>query len=102
MKCVLAMLFAAAFAVRPLPRADGPLEPSIQNEVDHALDRAAAWLGRHADTNALSQDDLFKTNGLPRERIALRLVSTQRGAGWWLTPTNAAPTKLAVEILKGL
>ena len=32
------MLFAAAFAVRPLPRADGPLEPSIQNEVDHALD----------------------------------------------------------------
>lgn len=102
MKCVLAMLFAAAFAVRPLPRADGPLEPSIQNEVDHALDRAAAWLGRHADTNALPQGDLFKTNGLPRERIALRLVSAQRGAGWWLTPTNAAPTKLAVEILKGL
>ncbi len=102
MKCVLAMLFAAAFAVRPLPRADGPLEPSIQNEVDHALDRAAAWLGRHADTNAFPQDDLFKTNGLPRERIALRLVSAQRGAGWWLTPTNAAPTKLAVEILKGL
>ena len=102
MKCVLAMLFAAAFAVRPLPRADGPLEPSIQNEVDHALDRAAAWLGRHADTNALPQDDLFKTNGLPRERIALRLVPAQRGAGWWLTPTNAAPTKLAVEILKGL
>ena len=102
MKCVLAMLFAAAFAVRPLPRADGPLEPSIQNEVDHALDRAAAWLGRHADTNALPQDDLFKTNGLPREQIALRLVSAQRGAGWWLTPTNAAPTKLAVEILKGL
>ena len=102
MKCVLAMLFAAAFAVRPLPRADGPLEPSIQNEVDHALDRAAAWLGRHADTNALPQYDLFKTNGLPRERIALRLVSAQRGAGWWLTPTNAAPTKLAVEILKGL
>ena len=96
------MLFAAAFAVRPLPRADGPLEPSIQNEVDHALDRAAAWLGRHADTTALPQDDLFKTNGLPRERIALRLVSAQRGAGWWLTPTNAAPTKLAVEILKGL
>ena len=102
MKCVLAMLFAAAFAVRPLPRADGPLEPSIQNEVDHALDRAAAWLGRHADTNALPQDDLFKTNGLPRERISLRPVSAQRGAGWGLTPTNAAPPKPPVEILKGL
>ncbi len=102
MKSVLAMLLAAAFAVRPLPREDGPLEPSVQNEVDHALDRAAAWLGRHADTNALPQDDIFKTNGLPSGRIALRLVSSQRGEGWWLTPTNAAPTKLAVEILKGL
>lgn len=96
------MLFAATFEVRPLPQEDGPLEPSIQNEVDHALDRAAAWLGRHADTNALPQDDIFQTNGLPRARIAVRLISAQRGEGWWLTPTNAAPTKRAVEILKGL
>ena len=96
------MLFAATFAVRPLPQEDGPLEPSVQNEVDHALDRAEAWLGRHADTNALPQGDFFKTNGMPRAQIALQLVSGQRGEGWWATPTNAAPTRLAVEILKGL
>ena len=33
-----AMVFAAAFSVQPLPQADGPLEPSVQNEVDHAID----------------------------------------------------------------
>ena len=102
MKCVLAMLFAAAFGVRPLPQADGPLEPSVQNEVDHAVDLAEAWLKDHSDTNALPRGDFFKTNGLPREAIALRLISAQRGGGWWTTPTNGAPTRLAVEILKGL
>lgn len=97
------MLFAAAFAVRPLPQADDPLEPSLQNEVDHALARAAAWLAaRPAETNAPPQGDFFKTNALPRAQIALRLVSAQRGEGWWAMPTNAAPTRLAVEILKGL
>ncbi len=103
MKTVLATLLAAAFAVRPLPQAEDPLEPSVQNEVDHALDRAEAWLAsRAAETNAPPRGDLFRTNGLSRARIALRLVSLQRGEGWWLTPTNAAPTRLAVEILKGL
>lgn len=102
MKFVLAMLFAATIGVRPMPQADGPLEPSVQNEVDHAVDLAEAWLARHSDTNAVPRDDLFKTNGLPRERIALKLISAQRGEGWWMMSTNAAPTKLAVEILKGL
>ena len=102
MKFVLAMLFAATIGVRPMPRPEGPLEPSVQNEVDHAVDLAEAWLARHSDTNAVLRDDLFKTNGLSREKIALRLISSQRGEGWWTTPTNAAPTKLALEILKGL
>ena len=102
MKFVFAMLFAAAFGVRPMPRAAGPLEPSVQNEVDHAVSLAEAWLAtRQTDTNAVS-GDLFRTNGLAREAIALRLVSLQRGGGWWLVHTNAAPTRLAVEILKGL
>lgn len=102
MKFVFAMLFAVTVGVRPMPRPDGPLEPSVQNEVDHAVDLAEAWLGRQDDTNAVPRDDFFKTNGLPREKIALRLISAQRGEGWWSTPTNAAPTRLAVEILKGL
>ena len=102
MKFVFAMLFAVTIGVRPMPRLDGPLEPSVQNEVDHAVDLAEAWLTRHSDTNAVPRDDHFETNGLSREKIALRLISTQRGEGWWSTPTNAAPTRLAVEILKGL
>ena len=102
MKFVLAMLFAATFGVRPMPRTDGPLEPSVRNEVDHAVDLAEAWLaGRPAETNAVT-GDLFRTNGLAREAVALKLVSLQRGGGWWCFPTNTAPTRLAVEILKGL
>ncbi len=96
------MLFAAAFGACPTPGAEAPLEPSVQNEVDHAVDLAEAWLAtRQADTNAVS-GDLFRTNGLTREATALRLVGLQRGGGWWVTPTNAAPTRLAVGILKGL
>ena len=48
------------------------------------------------------QGDLFATNGLTRERIAIKLISSQRAGGWWLMETNAAPTRLAIEILKGL
>ena len=48
------------------------------------------------------QGDLFATNGLTRERIAVKLISSQRAGGWWLMETNAAPTRLAIEILKGL
>ena len=101
MKSVLAMLFAATFAVQPLPQEEGPLEPSIQNEVDHALSIGETWLSAHATTNVVSCD-LFRTNGLTREKIALKLISSQRGEGYWLTPTNPAPTRLAVSILKSL
>lgn len=107
MKTIFAMpiaLLAATFSVRPLPQEEGPLEPSIQNEVDHAIDRAAVWLAKQpATTNRVETcGDLFATNGLTREKIALKLISCQKGEGWWVTTTNALPTRLAVEILKGL
>ena len=104
MKFVFATLFAAVFGVRPMPSPDGALEPSVQNEVDHAVGLAETWLEtRRSDTNAVPAEcDLFRTNGLTREAVALRLVRLQRGEGWWLAPTNAAPTRLAVRILKGL
>ncbi len=100
-------LVAATFNVRPMPQEDGPLEPSIQNEVDHAVDRGEAWLAKRRfpppSTNRVETvRDLFATNGLTREKIALKLISGQKGEGWWTTPTNAAPTRLAIEILKGL
>ena len=37
MKSGLAILFAASLSIQPLPQPDGPLEPSVQNEVDHAV-----------------------------------------------------------------
>lgn len=97
-------LLAAVFALRALPQDEAPLEPSVQNEVDHALSRAERWLARQArrDGDVLPQDDLFGTNGLSRAEIALALVSSQRGEGWWVTPTNTVPTRTAVHILKGL
>ena len=129
------MVFAAAFSVQPLPQADGPLEPSVQNEVDHAIDMGERWLdknfkdvGRGAssvcpqsrgtraptgqpqgckdlkDVKDLKDLTLALglTNGQTRTEIALRLISSQKGGGWWLVETNAAPTRLAVKILKGL
>ena len=97
-------LLAAVFALRALPQDEAPLEPSVQNEVDHAVARAERWLARQArrDGDVLPQEDLFGTNGLSRAEIALALVSSQRGEGWWVTPTNTVPTRTAVHILKGL
>ena len=129
MKSILTILFVAAalmalaatFGVRQIARPDGPLEPSVQNEVDHAVARAEAWLAKEwpaagtrdacpyrgddstAGTNALAAArDVFGTNGLCAADMAIKLISSQKGGGWWITPTNAAPTRLAVEILKGL
>ncbi len=107
MKSGLAILIAAVLGIQPLPQPDGPLEPSVQNEVDHAVALGERWLaarapaGGFAVTNAPA-GDLFSTNGLTRERIAVKLISSQRAGGWWLMETNAAPTRLAIQILKGL
>jgi len=98
------MLFAATFGVQPLPQPDGPLEPSVRNEVDHAVALGEQWLAAHAPKSGacVPFGDLFATNGLTRERIAIKLVSSQRAEGWWLVETNASPTRLALDILKGL
>ena len=75
-----AALLAVAITAHPLANAD-VLEPSVQNEVDHAIARAptnappaAAW--RPA------------TNGLSRTAVAIRLVSAQRADGRWFDGTN--------------
>ena len=116
MKSGLAILFAASLGVQPLPQPDGPLEPSVQNEVDHAVALGERWLAAHGNAARSAsapyqaavagrppcQGDLFSTNGLTRDRIAIKLISSQRAGGWWLVETNAAPTRLALDILKGL
>lgn len=85
----------AAFLAQPLVSED-VLEPSVANEVDHALGRAP--------TNASPitvKGDLLGTNGLTKTKIALKLVSSQNSAGRWVVGTNDV-TRLAVEILESL
>lgn len=106
------MRFAAPFiAVAALyaPPAVSPdvLEPSVRNEVDHAIDMAptnlACAASRAVSTNgvALAAADIFGTNGLSRTEIAIKLVSEQKSDGRWLYGTNDV-TSAAVEILKSL
>lgn len=74
------------------------LEPSVQNEVDHARARAAAsatnaWTAAMADFARQ-----YETNGLTATDAAIRLVSAQRSDGRWLAGTNDV-TAAAVRLL---
>ena len=93
---VLASVLATTIVAHVI---NGPetLEPSVLNEVEHALAAAPA------ETNAVSETtgDVFATNGLPASAVAIRLVSLQRGDGRWLVNgTNF--TAEAVRILESV
>lgn len=97
------ILLAAALVAQPIV-SDDILEPSVRNEVDHALGLAARHLAA-ADvsaTNAVAEVSLpFPTNGLSATEIAIRLVSSQRADGGWLAGTNDV-TRMVVELLESL
>jgi hypothetical protein len=81
---------------------DDVLEPSVRNEVEHAISAAE----RHgAATNAFSCVSAFReaypTGGMSRSAVALKLVSAQRSDGRWLAGTNDV-TASALEVLKSL
>lgn len=99
------LIFAALITVQLLADED-VLEPSIQNEVDHALAIAPAVtnLAPCVVSNLLktaSNGDFFATNELSRTALAIRLVSTQRRDGRWFIGTNDV-TFAALEILRSL
>lgn len=89
------LFIAAVLTAHPLANED-VLEPSIYNEVDHALSRAP--------TNAPPTTLLpFATNDLSKTQLAIRLVSSQGSDGRWLVGTNDVTTsaiKLLKEIIK--
>ena len=88
-----ALAFAAVITAQPLVNED-VLEPSVRNEVRHAL--------QVAPTNALPATMLpTPTNGLNRTQVAIGLVSAQKGDGRWFVGTNDV-TSAAVELLKEL
>ena len=88
-----ALALAAVLTAQPLVNED-VLEPSVCNEVRHAL--------AVAPTNAPAATALpIATNGLNRTQIAIGLVSAQKGDGRWLVGTNDV-TSAATAVLKEL
>ena len=88
-----ALVLAVSITAQPLVNED-VLEPSIRNEVRHALSLAP--------TNALAATvPPAWTNGQNRTQVAIRLVSAQRADGRWLVGTNDV-TSAAVKTLKEL
>ena len=85
---------------------DDVLEPSVRNEVDHALDLVPTNMVKFVDYPAdfkafCTTNDFFGTNGLTRTDIAIKLISNQKSGGRWNYGTNDV-TAVAVEVLKGL
>jgi len=102
---ILPLALSAVITAQPLVDAD-VLEPSVQNEVDHALSLVPTNVVSFADAPEpirlfCTTNDLFGTNGATRTDIAIRLVSAQRSDGRWLCGTNDV-TSAAVEMLRGL
>ena len=83
------VLMAAALTVSGVVNGpDAPLEPSMLNEVEHALARAE-----------MRPDDPFGTNGLSRAEIARKVVSAQGANGRW-TVNGRDETDEATAILR--
>jgi len=93
---LIALAIATTVVVQPLVDRD-VLEPSVQNEVDHALAKASNCRIVESSNRQLP----FPTNGMSRTDIAIRLVSAQRSDGRWRVGTNDV-TAVAVELLKSL
>ena len=90
---MLTVVLALVLTAHPLANEE-VLEPSVRNEVEHALSLAP--------TNAPAAFELpFETNGMSRTQIAIRLVSLQRSDGRWRVGTNDV-TSSSVELLKSL
>ena len=87
------LVLAAVVTAQPLVNEE-VLEPSVANEVEHALARAP--------TNCPPSATLpFATNGLSRTQLAIRLVSAQGADGRWRVGTNDV-TAAAVDLLGSL
>ena len=112
------LVLALTIPLQPLV-SENVLEPSVRNEVDHALSRAPrservnvvvttnSTVSAVTTTNKVEKipyrptGDVFGTNGLSATDIAIKLVSSQKSDGRWTLGTNDV-TSLAVDILKSL
>ena len=94
------LLLSVTLTAQPTVSPD-VLEPSVQNEVDHARARAAESVTNAWTTAMMDFARRYETNGLNATEAAIRLVSTQRPDGRWLVGTNDV-TAAAVQILNRL
>ncbi len=102
---VVSFVLALVIPAQPLVDAD-VLEPSVRNEVDHALNVAPTnvvpFCRLPADVRLFcTTNDVFGTNGLTQTDVAIKLISSQRSDGHWRVGTNDV-TSAALEILKRL
>jgi hypothetical protein len=87
-------LAAAAIVAQPLAN-DDVLEPSVLNEVEHAISVAPT----NPPPPSAAWDP--KTNGLSQTAVAIRLVASQRADGRWLDGTNDV-TAAALRLLEAI
>ena len=93
------LFLSFSIAIQPLVD-DEVLEPSVQNEVDHALNTSPT----NSPVNSaacVAFIELYRTNGLTATDAAIDLVSRQKSDGRWFCETNDV-TWAAREILKRL
>ena len=94
MKLTVFSLVAVTIVAQPLVNED-VLEPSVMNEVEHAL----AVAPTNAPPVTVAWD--LGTNRLSRTALALRLVLSQRADGRWFDGTNDV-TSVARRLLESL
>ena len=96
----LPLVFALAIPAPTIVSAD-VLEPSVENEVEHALSRAPTSRVERLSVPAEAFYRLYETNGLSATARAIELVSAQRADGRWTVGTNDV-TEAAVRQLRRL
>ena len=90
------IVLAAVITAQPLVDED-VLEPSVLNEVDHALGRAPTNTLAAAE-RAVAFREMYATNGMNATQRAISLVSSQRSDGRWFFMGQDV-TKEAVRLL---
>lgn len=93
------LLLFSIISAQPLVNDDAVIEPSVINEIDHAISRAAA--ASAAPLGETHAELPIATNSLTRTQLAIAIVSAQRADGRWMNGTNDV-TAVALRILKEL
>ena len=94
MLCSL-IIAAAVITAQPLVDED-VLEPSVQNEVDHAISLASTN-NVTLTCAAVAFAEMYATNGMSATSRAVSLVSAQKGGKWFYDGADVTP--IAVGLL---